>query len=322
MIHIRNLSKSYSGNIILHDINLDIMQGEIHGLLGASGAGKSTLLRCINGIEQVSDKSRIRVDNTEILSLSPAGLRAFRKNIGMIFQDFALLQRKTALENVLLPMRCWRQAGAKMRARAMHLLECVGMEEKAGCRPAELSGGQKQRVAIARALALQPKVLLCDEATSALDPATAKSILDLLKSINAQSGITIVMVAHQMEVVKYACDRLSVLEHGKLSLTDSVENIFLRQPAALAELSAHANITLQANETGFIITLADITQSAAVLCSLAKLANGKLRILFTRSDSCKTATVVHYTMAAPQADAMRIITCLKENNIRFQKLAA
>lgn len=322
MIRIRNLSKSYSGTPILNNINLDVAQGEIHGLLGASGAGKSTLLRCINGIEQFSDESSVRVDNTEIQRLSPSELRAFRKNIGMIFQDFALLERKTAIENVMLPMSCWQKHPREMRSRAERLLQSVGMKDKADSRMAELSGGQKQRVAIARALALEPKVLLCDEATSALDPTTAKSILDLLKSINEETGITIVMVTHQMDVVKYACDRLSVIEQGRLIRTDTVKNIFSRQPEVLPELSGNIDIVLKDNEIGFNMTLADIEQSTDVLLLLSKVACEKLRILFTRTDGCKAGTIVHYTLAVNQADYGKITACLNQNNIQFQKLAA
>ena len=322
MIRIRNLSKSYCGNTILDNINLDVAQGEIHGLLGVSGAGKSTLLRCINGIEQFSDNGSVRVDNTEIQRLSPSELRAFRKNIGMIFQNFALLERKTAIENVMLPMSCWNMFSQEMRSRAERLLQSVGMEDKAGSRIAELSGGQKQRVAIARALALRPKVLLCDEATSALDPTTAKSILDLLKRINEESGITIVMVTHQMDVVKYACDRLSVIEHGKLTLTDTVKNVFSRRPDALSELSSNIDIVLKDGEVGFNMTLADIEQSADVLLQLSKLTGEKLRILFTRTDGCKAGTIAHYTIAVNQADYTKITACLTQNNIQFQKLVA
>ncbi|MTH45722.1 methionine ABC transporter ATP-binding protein [Intestinirhabdus alba] len=322
MISIRSLSKSYSGTTILDNINLDIIPGEIHGLLGASGAGKSTLLRCINGLEQFSPSGRVRVDNIELQNLSSASLRAFRKNTGMIFQDFALLERKTALENVMLPMTCWQKKTKELRLRAMGLLQSVGMEDKADHRPAQLSGGQKQRVAIARALALKPKVLLCDEATSALDPATAKSILDLLKKINQESGITIVMVTHQMDVVKYICDRISVIERGRLIRTDTIKNILTSQPALLPSLAENLPIDLQQEEIGLAITLADIAQSTDLLLSLSTITQNKIRVVFTRSDRCKTGTVAQYVIAVNQPDYTSVVRYLNQNKIQFQKLAA
>jgi D-methionine transport system ATP-binding protein len=322
LINICELTKRYSGREILSQINLTIAQGEIHGLLGVSGAGKSTLLRCINGLETFDENGSVQVDGIEVQRLSPLALRQFRKKIGLIFQNFALLERRTAIENVMLPMLCWQKDSESARANAERLLDLVGIADKAHCRPAQLSGGQKQRVAIARALALEPKILLCDEATSALDPMTTKAILDLLKQINQRLGITIVMVTHQMDVVKYICDKASIIEHGRLTLTDTVRNVFTRPPASLVALSGHTDIELKSNEIAFKITLDNIEQSTTILLSFAELVHKRFRILFTQTDNCKAGALSHYTIAVDQSDYAQVMAYFKENRILFQKLAA
>ena len=201
MIKMQNVKKSFGKTEVLKDISLNINQGEIYGLIGHSGAGKSTLLRCINALEDYNEGS-IKVMDKEVKLLSEKGKRELRKELGMIFQGFNLLSRKNVFQNVALPLEVWGYDKAFINKRVNELLEIVGLSEKAKSKPAELSGGQKQRVAIARALALEPKILLCDEATSALDPKTTKDILSLLEDINKKLGITIVVVTHQMEVVK------------------------------------------------------------------------------------------------------------------------
>ena len=192
MIEITNLQKTFEDSdlTVLKDISLKIEDGDIYGLVGRSGAGKSTLLRCINGLTGYQ-KGNLKVDGCEVKELSGIRLREFRKNIGMIFQQFSLLERKTVYENVALPMECWGWTRQKRDQKVKELLELVGLKEKMNVKPRTLSGGQKQRVAIARALTMDPKILLCDEATSALDPKTTNSILDLLLKINKELKITI-----------------------------------------------------------------------------------------------------------------------------------
>ena len=237
MIEITNLQKTFEDSdlTVLKDISLKIEHGDIYGLVGRSGAGKSTLLRCINGLTGYQGGS-LKVDGCEVKELSGLRLREFRKNIGMIFQQFSLLERKTVYDNVALPMECWGWPKQKRDQKVKELLELVGLKEKLYVKPRTLSGGQKQRVAIARALTMDPKILLCDEATSALDPKTTNSILDLLLKINKELKITIVIVTHQMSVVRRVCNKMSILENGKLAEQGDVRQIFLNQPAALMRL--------------------------------------------------------------------------------------
>ena len=215
MIRIKGVNKYFGNTQVLKNINVEINKGEIFGLVGHSGAGKSTLLRCINGLESYEDGS-ITVNNKEIKDLTSKELREFRKDLGMIFQHFSLLERLNVYENVALPLVCWGYSKEEINKKVDELLRLVGLENKAKNKPKHLSGGQKQRVAIARALALNPNILLCDEATSALDPNTTKSILSLLRDINKKLGITIIIVTHQMEVVKEVCNKVAILKDGKV----------------------------------------------------------------------------------------------------------
>ncbi|AFS78158.1 D-methionine ABC transporter ATP-binding protein MetN [Gottschalkia acidurici 9a] len=235
MIEISNLQKSFGKVSVLKDINLTINDGDIYGLIGRSGAGKSTLLRCINGLETY-DSGSLKIDKFEVKSHGEREIREFRKNIGMIFQHFSLMQRKTVYENIALPMECWGYKKDEIDKKVKELLELVDISDKINDKPRSLSGGQKQRVAIARALSLDPKILLCDEATSALDPKTTKSILSLLREINKKLGITIVIVTHEMSVVRQVCNKVSVLDKGKIAAKGNVEDIFLDQPESLRDL--------------------------------------------------------------------------------------
>lgn len=227
MINIKNLNKYYNTTQVLNDVSIDIKEGEIFAIVGHSGAGKSTLMRCINGLEDYSDGS-LQVNGKEIKELSKEALREFRKNIGMIFQHFSLVQRKTVFDNVALPMELWGYNKQEISKKVNELLSLVGLETKLNAYPNELSGGQKQRVAIARALTLDPDILLSDEATSALDPNTTTSILNLLKTINEKLNITIVLVTHEMEVVKQVAQRALLLEHGNIIGFDNTEELFLK----------------------------------------------------------------------------------------------
>ena len=208
MIEIKNLKKVWDGDTdpVLNDINLTIQDGEIYALVGRSGAGKSTLLRCINGLTSYQEGS-VTVNGVEIKDLDDKEMREMRRHMGMIFQQFSLLERDTVYNNVALPMKCWGYSKEEIDKKVMELLDLVGLTEKKNAKPRNLSGGQKQRVAIARALTMEPNILLCDEATSALDPKTTNSILDLLMEINERIGITVIIVTHQMEVVRKACPK-------------------------------------------------------------------------------------------------------------------
>lgn len=229
MIELTHISKDFaSGGRTVHavqDVSLSISKGEIFGIIGFSGAGKSTLVRCINLLERPTSGS-VTVDGKEMTALSARELRQARKKIGMIFQHFNLMPSRTVFGNVAYPLRGSGLSGEQIADKVHRLLELVGIGDKAEAYPKQLSGGQKQRVAIARALANDPNVLLCDEATSALDPQTTKAILRLLKDLNEKLGITVVIITHEMAVVKEICDRVAVMEHGRVVEQGEVFNVF------------------------------------------------------------------------------------------------
>ncbi|KFC23760.1 methionine ABC transporter ATP-binding protein [Epilithonimonas lactis] len=229
MIELLNVTKSFKTKNktiqALADVSLTVEKGEIFGVIGTSGAGKSTLIRCVNLLER-PNAGKVSVDNIELTKLSDAQLTLERRKIAMIFQHFNLLSSRTVFDNIAFPLELEGKSKSEIREKVNGLLELVGLNEKAKDYPANLSGGQKQRVAIARALANDPKVLLCDEATSALDPATTKSILKLLKSINQKLNLTILLITHEMEVIKTICDKVAVIDHGKLAEQGNVEQIF------------------------------------------------------------------------------------------------
>ena len=229
MIELQHIDKIYhtsSGDLhALKDINLTINEGEIFGIIGLSGAGKSTLVRCINMLEKPTS-GKVMVDGQEMTALGEEQLRKARQNIGMIFQHFNLLSSRTVFGNIAFPLEIQGLDKAAIQKKVEPLLDLVGLKDRADHYPSQLSGGQKQRVGIARALASDPKVLLCDEATSALDPQTTESILNLLRDINKRLHITIVMITHQMNVVKEICDRVAVIENGEIIEQGSMVDIF------------------------------------------------------------------------------------------------
>ncbi|MDX2164001.1 MAG: ATP-binding cassette domain-containing protein [Gammaproteobacteria bacterium] len=230
MIEFQHVSKYYAATPALTDINFTVQAGEIVGVIGKSGAGKSTLIRCANLLEKPSS-GKVFINRQELTSMPSSGLRAARKNMGMIFQQFNLLQSKTVFENIALPLKLDHQRTDKILA----LLELVGLSDKKDQYPAQLSGGQKQRVAIARALALEPKILLCDEATSALDPHNTEAILYLLKKINVELGLTILLITHEMHVIKHSCDRVLVLEDGHIVEDGKVADVFAAPQKAITQ---------------------------------------------------------------------------------------
>ena len=237
MIEIKNVSKTFQaadGTVdALKDVSLSIPDGDIFGIIGMSGAGKSTLVRCINMLERPSSGSVI-IDGCDLGTLSEKGLREVRREISMVFQGFHLLMQRTCLKNVCFPLELAGVSKQEAKAKALELLDIVGLKDKANAYPAQLSGGQQQRVAIARALATDPKVLLCDEATSALDPTTTNSILELIRSINEKLGITVVIITHQMSVVEQVCKHVAILDGGSVAEQGEVAEVFAhpKSPAA------------------------------------------------------------------------------------------
>lgn len=249
MIKLNNITKIFTlpdkKLTALDNVSLHVPKGQICGVIGASGAGKSTLIRCVNLLERPTHGAVV-IDDVDLTQLSDAELVKTRRQIGMIFQHFNLLTSRTVFENVALPLELENKSKAEIQEKTTALLALVGLSDKRNVYPANLSGGQKQRVAIARALASDPKVLLCDEATSALDPATTQSILKLLKEINRTLGITILLITHEMEVVKRICDQVAVIDKGRLIEQGTVSEIFSNPKTELAQefISSTFHITL------------------------------------------------------------------------------
>ncbi|HZG14155.1 MAG TPA: methionine ABC transporter ATP-binding protein [Candidatus Bathyarchaeia archaeon] len=248
MIELRNLTKTYhtKGNTVtaVHDVSLTINRGEIFGIVGYSGAGKSSLLRCLNMLEKPSS-GQVLIDQTDLTKLSGDQLRQVRQSIGMIFQHFNLMANRTVAGNIAYAMEVAGKGKEEIAARIKELLDLVGLSDKANSFPSELSGGQKQRVGIARALANSPKVLLCDEATSALDPMTTSSILELLREINRKLGLTIVLITHEMHVVKEICHRVAIMANGHVLEEGDVYQIFAKPQQQLTKQFVRTVIDVQ-----------------------------------------------------------------------------
>lgn len=238
IISFENLSKRYEKQgqtfVALDNVTFKVNKGDVYGLIGFSGAGKSTLLRMVNALETPTD-GKVFVKGVDLTSLKEGKLREVRKGIGMIFQEFNLLETKTVFDNIAIPLVLRHESKQNIKSRVEELLKFVGLEDKAKAHPGELSGGQKQRVGIARALATEPEILLCDEATSALDPDTTESILNLLARVNKELNVTILFVTHTIRVVQKLCNRVAILEHGKLVENGSVIDIFSKPKSTIAK---------------------------------------------------------------------------------------
>lgn len=238
IISFENLSKRYEKKgqifVALDNVTFKVNKGDVYGLIGFSGAGKSTLLRMVNALETPTE-GKVFVKGVDLTSLKEGKLREVRKDIGMIFQEFNLLETKTVFDNIAIPLVLRHESKQKIKSRVEELLKFVGLEDKAKALPGELSGGQKQRVGIARALATEPEILLCDEATSALDPDTTESILNLLARVNKELNVTILFVTHTIRVVQKLCNKVAILEHGKLVENGSVIDIFSKPKNTIAK---------------------------------------------------------------------------------------
>ncbi|MEN4768647.1 methionine ABC transporter ATP-binding protein MetN [Duffyella gerundensis] len=251
MIKLNNITKVFEQGTrtisALNDVSLHVPAGQIYGVIGASGAGKSTLIRCVNLLERPTSGT-VLVDGKDLTALPEKALTEARREIGMIFQHFNLMNSRTVFGNVALPLELGNASREEIKTRVNELLELVGLADKQDAWPANLSGGQKQRVAIARALASNPKVLLCDEATSALDPATTRSILALLKDINRRLGLTILLITHEMDVVKRICDQVAVISQGQLIEKDTVSEVFSHPKTPLAQQFIQSTLHLDIPE--------------------------------------------------------------------------
>ncbi len=318
MIEIKNVNKSYGSNKVLSDVKFTINEGEIFGIIGHSGAGKSTLLRCINRLETF-DSGDIVVNGNNVKELDKSQLRDLRKNLGMIFQHFSLLERKTVFENVALPMECHGYSKEEINSRVMELLELVGIAEKKDVRPKNLSGGQKQRVAIARALTMNPTVLLCDEATSALDPKTTSSILSLLQEINIKLGITIIMVTHQMEVIKQICTRTAIMDGGKVLEIGETEEIFLSSPPALRRLLGEDNIVLPEGVNIKLLFTNDRSKEA-IITGMARELNIDVSIIFGKLEKFRDDILGSLIINVPEIYVDDVKKYLNKCGMRWQEV--
>ena len=318
MININNLNKHYGNTKVLNNISIDIKKGEIFAIVGHSGAGKSTLMRCINGLENYTDGSLL-VKNKEIKTLKKDELREFRKSVGMIFQHFSLIQRKTVFENVALPMQLWGYKKDEISKKVNDLLSLVGLKDKLDSYPNELSGGQKQRVAIARALTLDPEILLSDEATSALDPNTTTSILDLLKQINEKLNITIILVTHEMEVVKQIAQKALLLEHGNIIGFDNTEELFLKPDAKMKEFLGEIEVV--PNEgINIKIYFPKDNVSQSFITKMARELNMDFNIVWGKLEEINTHIVGNIVINIKEEDKEKVLSYIKEHKIIWEVL--
>lgn len=318
MISIKNVNKYYGKIQVLKDVSIEIESGEIFGIIGHSGAGKSTLLRCINGLEEYQE-GNVLVSDKEVKSLNEKQMRDLRKELGMIFQHFSLLERKTVFDNVALPLECFGYSKAEIKKRVLELLEVVGISEKKNDKPRNLSGGQKQRVAIARALALNPQVLLCDEATSALDPNTTKSILSLLEDINKKLGITIIVVTHQMEVIKQICGRVAIMENGEVLEVGDTEEIFLRNTKGLRKLIGEESIILPKGTNIKILFPKDISNEA-IITTMARELNIDVSIIFGKLEQFKDDILGSLIINISDKSGEHVKQYLTSKGIRWEEM--
>ena len=316
MIKIENLTKFYGGTQILFDINLEVKKGEIFAIVGHSGAGKSTLLRCINGLESYQGGS-LKVFDKEIKNLDETQQRHLRRDVGMIFQHFALMARKNVFENVATPLKFWGYKSDETEKRVRELLNLVGLESKAKSYPSELSGGQKQRVAIARALALNPKILLSDEATSALDPNTTNQILELLEKINKELDISVVIVTHEMEVVKSIAKRAILLEGGKIIGSGSIEELFLKPDEKMKEFLGEGEI-LPSTGTNIRLFFPKEVAQNSVITHMARSLNIDFNIVWGKLEKLNDNVLGSLVINIDEKDKENVLNYIKQSGVLWE----
>ena len=316
MIKIENLTKFYSDTQILFDINLEVKKGEIFAIVGHSGAGKSTLLRCINGLESYQGGS-LKVFDQEIKNLDETQQRHLRRDVGMIFQHFALMARKNVFENVATPLKFWGYKSDETEKRVRELLNLVGLENKAKSYPSELSGGQKQRVAIARALALNPKILLSDEATSALDPNTTNQILELLEKINKELDISVVIVTHEMEVVKSIAKRAILLEGGKIIGSGSIEELFLKPDEKMKEFLGEVEI-LPSTGTNIRLFFPKEVAQNSVITHMARSLNIDFNIVWGKLEKLNDNVLGSLVINIDEKDKENVLNYIKQSGVLWE----
>ena len=330
MIQIENLSKTYKtsagGFTALSDVNLTVNDREIFGIIGLSGAGKSTLVRCINFLE-VPTSGKVIIDGDEMGTLSKKQLLIKRRSIGMIFQGFNLLEQRTVLKNICFPLEIAKVPKEQAVKRARELLELVGLADKESSYPSQLSGGQKQRVAIARALAAETKYLLCDEATSALDPDTTRSILDLLKKVNKELGVTIIVITHEMKVIESICDRAAVLDGGNVAELAPVSELFANPKSDIArKLILPAVNTAEEIKGGRVIRIIfdGETSYKPIIANLILSCQAPLNILKADTQDVGGKAFGQIIIGLPDDEVLaeRVTKYLDDNGIKFSETEA
>jgi len=334
VVRLVNLKRRFGATAALDGVSLTVQKGEILGIIGRSGAGKSTLIRCLNGLER-PDSGEVFIEGREISRLGERDLQPLRRRIGMVFQHFNLLSAKTVEDNVALPLKIEGRPRAEHLARAAELLQLVGLSEKAKAYPASLSGGQKQRVGIARALAARPALLLSDEATSALDPETTRSILALLKDINARLGLTILLITHEMEVIRSIADRVAVIDAGRIVEEGAVWQVFANPKSEITssllggirpQLPPEIASRLAAGEGAETILRIDVAGEAArrpLLSELSASVPGPFRLVHGGIDHVQQQPVGTLFVAIPGSDAAHlaaVIAFLKDRGARTEVL--
>ena len=329
IIRLEGLGKQFStanGTVTaLEDINLEIKSGEIFGIIGLSGAGKSTLVRCINYLE-VPTSGKVIFQDKNLSAMSDKQKRLARQSMGMIFQQFNLLSQRNVLQNICFPMEIAGTGRAEARKRAEELLALVGLEDRVKAYPAQLSGGQKQRVAIARAMATNPRVLLCDEATSALDPNTTKSILQLLKRINREMGVTVIVITHEMAVIEAICDKVAIIDHSHIAEVGKVSDIFSGPKSEIGRqliLGEAGHTAVNFGKSGQIRIIFDGRESSEPIISNMVLAcKVPVNIMHadTRDIEGKAMGQMLIQLPEDEADANRIRNYLKTTRVTFEEV--
>ena len=329
IIRLEHLGKQFetsNGTVTaLEDINLEICSGEIFGIIGLSGAGKSTLVRCINYLE-VPTAGKVIFEGKDLSTMKEAQIRKARQSMGMIFQQFNLLAQRNVLQNVCFPMEIAGVSRAEAKKRAEELLALVGLEDRMKAYPAQLSGGQKQRVAIARAMATNPRVLLCDEATSALDPNTTKSILQLLKKINREMGITVIMITHEMAVIESICDRVAIIADSRIAEMGKVSEIFSGPKSEIGRQLILGDVAGQSIRFGTSRQIRIIfdgrESSEPVISNMVLACKVPVNIMHadTRDIEGKAMGQMLIQLPEDEADGARIRNYLKTANVTFEEV--
>ena len=328
IIKINNLDKVFTGSNgqvqALEDINLEIFPGEIFGIIGLSGAGKSTLVRCMNYLERPTVGS-VQIDGMDLGSLSPKELGIARRNMGMIFQQFNLLMQRNSLDNVCFPLQLTGMTKKEARIKAKELLRRVDLEDKFKAYPAQLSGGQKQRVAIARALATNPKILLCDEATSALDPTTTISILDLLRELNQDMGLTIVIITHEMSVVERICNKVAIIDNSKICEMGLVSEVFANpksKPARRLVFHDRENNVPFGQENCFRIIFDGRSSFEPIIANVVLECGCPINILYADTRNIDGNAFGQMVIQLPEDELStnRVLSYLKNQGITYEKV--